>query len=116
LARAAAPPRGWAGRQRGQLARTAANTGGASLRLDPLPAPTVRSSGSAAAALASAAPSTGGTVLPGGASQTFSWQYDVSGSGTLAFGATASGTDANSGTAVSPPAAAAPVVERQAPG
>ena len=116
LSLAASPARVSAGLQRVQLALTATNTGGASLRLDPLPAPTVRTSGSAAAALASAAPSTGGTVLPGGASQTFSWQYDVSGSGTLAFAATASGTDGNSGTAVSPPAAAAPVVEVQAPG
>src|SRR5207245_2310162 len=57
-----------------------------------------------------------GTVLAGGASQTFSWQYDVSGSGTLAFAATASGTDADSGTPVSPPAASAPAVEVQAPG
>ena len=116
LSLAASPLRVSAGLQRVQVALTATNTGGASLRLDLLPAPTVRATGSAAAALAVSPPSAGGTVLAGGASQTFSWQYDVSGSGTLAFAATASGTDADSGTPVSPPAASAPAVEVQAPG
>src|SRR5438128_2107061 len=116
LSLAASPLRVSAGLQRVQVALTATNTGGASLRLDPLPAPTVRATGSAAATLAVSPPSAGGTVLAGGASQTFSWKYDVSGSGTLTFAATASGTDADSGTPVNPPAASAPAVEVQAPG
>jgi hypothetical protein len=116
LSLAASPSRLSAGLQRVQLALTVTNTGGASLRLDPLPAPTLRTTGSAGATLASSPPPAGGTILAGGASQTFSWQYDASGSGTLAFAATASGTDGNSGTPVSPPAATAPVVEVQAPG
>src|SRR5438128_5835886 len=116
LSLAASPLRLSAGLQRVQVALTAANTGGASLRLDPLPVPSVRTSGSAAATLASSPPAGGGTMLAGGASQTFSWSYDVSGSGTLAFAAAASGTDGDSGTPVSAPAATAPVVEVQAPG
>ena len=116
LSLAVSPLRVSAGLQRVQLALTVTNSGAASVRLNPLPAPTVRTTGTATAAVAASPPPAGGTALSGGATQTFNWTYDVSGSGTLAFDAVASGADANSGTAVSPPAAVGPVVQVQAPG
>ena len=104
-----------AGVQRVQVALTCTNPGGASLRLDALPAPAALTTGTAAVAVASSPPPAAGTVLTGGASQTFTWTYDVSGSGTITFSSAASGTDTNSGTVVRPPAATAPAVQVQAP-
>jgi hypothetical protein len=115
LSLAASPLSVSAGLQRVQLALTCRNPGGASLRLDALPAPTAVTTGTAAAAVASSPPSAAGTVLAGGASQTFTWAYDVSASGNITFSSAASGTDTNSGTAVRPPAATAAAVQVQAP-
>jgi len=115
LSLAATPPQVSAGLQRVQLALTATNTGGAALRLDALPAPTLLATSTAGATVATSPAPTAGTTLAGGASQTFTWQYNVSGSGTLTFSAGASGTDADSGTAVHPPAATAAAVTVLAP-
>lgn len=116
LSLVASPARVSAGLQRVQLTLTAKNPGGAGLRLDALPAPTVAVTGTAAATVATSPPPAGGTVLAGGSTQTFQWTYDVSGSGMLTFSAGASGTDADSGTAVQPAAVTAPTVQVQAPG
>src|SRR5207302_8107694 len=115
LSVAATPAKVSAGLQRVSLALALKNQGGASLRLDALRTPTVTTTGTAAAMLASAPASPAGTLLAGGAATTFTWQYDVSGSGTISLSASASGTDANSGTAVAPGAMAASAVTVQKP-
>src|SRR5216683_1278121 len=114
LTASATPAKVSAGLQRVSLALSLSNAGGAAVRLDALPDPTLSATGSAAATVASAPPSTAGTLLAGGASATYTWQYDVSGSGALSFSASASGVDANSATALAPgPAAAGPVTVQQ---
>src|SRR5439155_391907 len=69
-----------------------------------LPAPTIVTTGSASVSVVSNPPSAAGTVLAGGATRSFTWTYPVAGSGSLSFTASASGTDENSGTALTPPA------------
>jgi hypothetical protein len=114
ISAAATPGTVSAGLQRVSLALTLSNAGGAAVRLNALPAPTITPTGSAAATVASAPASTAGTLLAGGASATYTWQYDVTGSGALSFSASASGADANSATALAPgPAAAGPVTVQQ---
>src|SRR6266852_3386411 len=114
LTASATPAKVSAGLQRVSLALSLSNAGGAAVRLDALPDPTLSATGSAAATVASAPASTAGTLLAGGASATYTWQYDVSGGGALSFSASASGVDANSATALAPgPAAAGPVTVQQ---
>src|SRR5229473_3477122 len=114
LTASATPAKVSAGLQRVSLALSLSNAGGAAVRLDALPDPTLSATGSAAATVASAPASTAGTLLAGGASATYTWQYDVSGSGALSFSASGSGVDANSATALAPgPAAAGPVTVQQ---
>jgi hypothetical protein len=112
----ATPARVSAGLQQVQVTLKATNSGGAALRFDPLPAPTLLVTGTAAATVATSPAPAGGTLLAGGATQSFTWSYNVSGSGTLAFSASASGVDANSGTARSASAGPTPTVQAQAPG
>jgi hypothetical protein len=115
LSASATPAKVSAGLQRVSLLLALSNTGGAAVRLDALPPPAVTATGTAAATLASAPASPAGTLLAGGATTTLSWQYDVGGSGTLSFSASASGTDANSGTVLAPGPSAANAVTVQKP-
>src|SRR5207248_5994674 len=114
LSQSASPAQVSAGLQRVQVTLTATNTGGATLQLGSPSAPSVQTSGTAGAALATS-PAPGGATLAAGAQQSFTWTYDVSGSGTLTFSASASGTDANSGTAVLALAAVESAVTVQKP-
>jgi hypothetical protein len=93
------------------------NTGGASANgVLPVPAPpTPTDTGGAAASTAS-------TVMPqtiagGGGTATFTWNYveNGSGPGSIALSAGASGTDANSGVALSAPAQSSNTLTVQAP-
>ena len=92
-----------AGLQRLQLTLTASNTGGAGLTLNAVAAPSLLATGTAAATLATSSAPPGQTVIAGGTSQSFTWQYDVSGSGTLTFTGSASGVEQGSGAALTPP-------------
>src|SRR5205823_14725139 len=94
LTASSTPAKVSAGLQRLSFALSLTNAGGAAVRLDALPSPVVSTTGSAVATLASAPGSPVGTLLAGGASATFTWQYEVSGSGTLSFSGCASGSDA----------------------
>src|SRR5207237_4680335 len=85
----------------------ATNPGEAGAVLAALPAPTIVTTGSASASVVSNPPSAAGTILAGGATRSFTWTYSVAGSGTLSFTASASGSDENSGTPLTPPAAPA---------
>jgi hypothetical protein len=114
IAASATPAKASAGLQRVSFALSLSNAGGAAVRLNGLPSPVVSRTGSAAATLAAAPASPAGTLLAGGASATFTWQYDVSGSGTVSFSGSASGNDANSGTTLAPaPASAGPNTVQQ---
>src|SRR5207237_809960 len=96
-----------AGLQQLSLVLRATNPGEAGAVFAALPAPTIVTTGSASASMVTSPPSPAGTVLAGGATRSFVWTYSVAGSGSLSFVASASGSDENSATPLTPPAAQA---------
>ena len=103
------PPSVSAGLQQLQFALNASNTGEAGLTFSALGAPAVTPTGTAAATLVSSPPSPAGSTLAGGSQRSFTWTYNVTGSGSLTFAASVGGTDANAAMPVSAgPATAGP--------
>src|SRR5207302_670670 len=66
--------------------------------------------------VAAAPASAAGTVLGGGSSASFTWRYDVSGSGTVSFTSSASGVEANIQGALNPAPVTSSPISVQRPG
>jgi hypothetical protein len=99
---AAAPARVSAGLQRASLTLTAKNSGGADVTLAALPSPTALTTGSAAVVVATQPASAAGLILHSGGSSDFIWTFDASGSGTVAWQASATATESNTGQTLAP--------------